>query len=413
MAINKINSRELLDSRGNPALEAEIQTDKGIFRAIVPSGASTGIHEAIELRDNDDSRFHGKGLKKAIKNIKEKIAPALIGKNPSKQEELDKLMCQLDGTKNKSNLGANSILALSMAIARAGAAEKNLPLYKYLNEIWGESEISLPMPSLNVINGGKHAGNKLQIQEYMIMPIGAETFSESIRMVSEVYHELKSIIHKRYGIDSVNVGDEGGFAPPLNNPNEPLELLDEAIEKAGYTGRIKKAIDAAASEFYSKEGYTLKDKPISSEELSLFYETLSEKGVISLEDPFEQDDINPWIELTAKLPLQIVGDDLLVTNPERIKEMIEKKACNALLLKLNQIGTVTESLEAARLSREAGWKIMVSHRSGETEDTFIADFAVAISADQIKSGAPARGERTSKYNQLLRIEEESKAKLKK
>jgi len=406
-----------LDSRGNPTVEVDLITDRGVFRAAVPSGASTGSHEALELRDNDKSRFLGKGVLKAVGNVNNAIAPALVGKDPTQQEELDQLMLKLDGTDNKGKLGANAILAVSMAICKAGAAHKGVPLYKYIADIVGNKQPLLPIPAFNVINGGSHAGNKLAMQEFMLLPVGASNFSEAIRMGAEVYHNLKNIIKDKYGQDATNVGDEGGFAPNIQNNREGLELCKQAIEKAGYTGRVKLGMDVAASEFFTDGKYDLDFKTKkndgsqvkTAEQLAdLYKEFVRDFPVISIEDPFDQDDWEGYNKLTAAVgkDVQIVGDDLLVTNPRRIKEAIEKKACNALLLKVNQIGSVTEALQAASLARQAGWGVMVSHRSGETEDTFIADLVVGIGCGQIKTGAPCRSERLAKYNQLLRIEEE-------
>ncbi|KAM9943535.1 hypothetical protein ACTFIT_006933 [Dictyostelium discoideum] len=416
--IKSIKAREILDSRGNPTVEVDLYTEKdGVvssFRAAVPSGASTGIYEAVELRDGDKSRYLGKGVLKAIKNILEVIQPAVIGKSVSDQAAIDKLMIDLDGTPNKGKLGANAILAVSLAVCRAGAADRNLPLYKYISEIAG-TKMRLPVPAFNVINGGSHAGNKLAMQEFMILPVGAKDFNEAYRMGSEVYHNLKNVISGRYGQDAINVGDEGGFAPPIQSNKEGLELLKLAIEKAGYTGLVKIGMDCAASEFKVENGYDLDFKTknndgsavISGEKLGdLYREFIKEYPIISIEDPFDQDDWESYTKLTASVDIQIVGDDLLVTNPERIKTGIEKKACNALLLKVNQIGSVTESIRAALDSKNASWGVMVSHRSGETEDTFIADLVVGLGTGQIKTGAPCRSERLAKYNQLVRINEE-------
>lgn len=421
-----IHARQILDSRGNPTVEVEVFTEKGSFKASVPSGASTGIHEAIELRDQDNARYSGKGVLKAVKNVNAVIAPMIKGMDPVDQAGVDDLMIEKDGTKNKSVLGANAILAVSMAVCRAGAAEKGVPLYEHISNIAGmpandsENRI-LPVPSFNVINGGEHAGNGLAMQEFMILPVGAESFSEAMRMGAETYHILKGLIKERYGKDATNVGDEGGFAPNISDNKEALEILSEAIEKAGYSGKIKIGMDIAASEFYIKEtgkydlGFKLEklDKQDdflmkSGDQMIDFYKEIIEKyGIVSIEDPFDQDDWESYSKLTALVgkDVQIVGDDLLVTNPERIKEGIEKNAANALLLKVNQIGSVTEAISACLESKKAGWGVMVSHRSGETEDTFIADLAVGIKAGQIKTGAPCRSERLAKYNQLLRIEE--------
>lgn len=414
--ITRIVAREIIDSRALPTVECDLYTEKGMFRAAVPSGASTGIYEALELRDKD-SRYGGKGVLKAVGNINNIIAPALIGKSVLDQRALDKIMCDLDGTEKKNNLGANAILAVSMAACRAAACCKGLPLYRYIAEISGNKTMRIPVPCLNVINGGKHAGNKLPVQEYMIAPYGAPTFRDAIRMGSEIYSNLKSILKSKFGIDSTNVGDEGGFAPPVVEVTEPLELLVQAIEKSGYTGQIGICLDTAASEFFEENDQTYNlgfkaETPnrISGEQLKNIYVGMANKyPIISFEDPFDQDDFESYGKLTNEMKdrgIQVVGDDLLVTNTSRIKTALEKKSCNSLLLKVNQIGTVTEAIEAARLSMDNGWSVMVSHRSGETEDTFIADLVVGIGSGQIKTGAPCRGERTAKYNQLIRIEEE-------
>jgi len=418
MSIKTVKAREILDSRGNPTVEVEITTDKGLFRAAVPSGASTGIYEALELRDNDKSRYLGKGVLKACKNVNEIIAPQLIGKSVLNQEELDNFMIQLDGTDNKGKLGANAILGVSMAIFRAGAAEKGVPLYRHIADLAGNKHIILPVPAFNVINGGSHAGNKLAMQEFMILPVGAPSFKEAMRMGAELYHNLKTIIKDKYGQDATNVGDEGGFAPNIQNNREGLELLKQAINKAGYTDVVKIGMDVAASEFYTDDKtYDLdfktknndKSQVLTGEQLAnLYKEFVRDYPIVSIEDPFDQDDWESYGKLTAEIgkAVQIVGDDLLVTNPKRIRTAIEKKACNALLLKVNQIGSITESIQACKLSQAQGWGVMVSHRSGETEDTFIADLVVGLGTGEIKTGAPCRSERLAKYNQLLRIEEE-------
>lgn len=417
MSIKKIHAREILDSRGNPTIEVDITTEKGLFRAGVPSGASTGIYEALELRDNDKSRYLGKGVLQAIKNVNEVIAPQLIGKNVVNQEEIDKFMIQLDGTDNKGKLGANAILGVSLAVCKAGAAEKGVPLYRHIADLAGNKEILLPVPAFNVINGGSHAGNKLAMQEFMILPIGASSFKEALRMGAEVYHTLKVIIKEQYGQDATNVGDEGGFAPNIQSNREGLELLKKAINKAGYTDKVKIGMDVAASEFFSEGKYDLdfktknndKSQVKSEDELAnLYKEFIRDYPVISIEDPFDQDDWSGYQKLTSEIGVntQIVGDDLLVTNPKRIQKAIDNKSCNALLLKVNQIGSVTESIQASNLARSVGWGVMVSHRSGETEDSFIADLVVGLGTGQIKTGAPCRSERLAKYNQLLRIEDE-------
>lgn len=415
--IKSIKAREILDSRGNPTVEADLKTEDGLFRAQVPSGASTGVHETLELRDKDKSRYMGKGVLNAVANVNEKIAALVLGMNPENQEEIDKKMIDADGTENKSNFGANAILAVSMAACKAGAASKRVPLYKHIADLAGVTEFVLPVPSFNVINGGSHAGNKLAMQEFMILPLGAENFRQAMRMGAEVYHNLRKVIKEKYGQDAVNVGDEGGFAPNIQDNKEGLELLKEAIERAGYTGKVKIGMDVAASEFYKGGKYDLDFKnpdndgslvKTGDEMIELYREFVDEYGLVSIEDPFDQDDWESYTKLTVAIgdSIQIVGDDLLVTNPKRIKIGIEKKAVNALLLKVNQIGTVTESIQACKDSQEAGWGVMVSHRSGETGDSFIADLAVGLKTGQIKTGAPCRSERLAKYNQLMRIEEE-------
>jgi len=415
--ITKIHAREILDSRGNPTIEVDLTTQKGLFRAAVPSGASTGIYEALELRDGDKSRYLGKGVQKAVHNVIDLIAPKLIGKNPLHQEEIDKIMLEIDGTDNKGKLGANAILGVSLAVAKAGAAEKGVPLYRHIADLAGNKKIQLPVPAFNVINGGSHAGNKLAMQEFMILPIGAPSFREALRYGAEVYHHLKNIIKDQYGQDATNVGDEGGFAPNIQSPTEGLELLKKAIAKAGYTDKVKIGMDVAASEFFDNGKYDLDFKTKNNDKsqvktetelADLYKEFIKDYPLVSIEDPFDQDDWTGYQKLTGEIgkDIQVVGDDLLVTNPKRIQKAIDNKTCNALLLKVNQIGSVTESIQACNLARAAGWGVMVSHRSGETEDTFIADLVVGLGCGQIKTGAPCRSERLAKYNQLLRIEEE-------
>jgi len=415
--ISKVHAREILDSRGNPTVEVDLTTSAGTFRAAVPSGASTGIHEALEMRDGDKSRFLGKGVLKAVKNVNEVIGPKLISANVDckDQSACDKLMLDIDGTENKSSLGANAILAVSMACCKAGAAEKGVPLYRHIADLCGNLEVILPVPAFNVINGGSHAGNKLAMQEFMILPTGASTFKEAVRIGAEVYHNLKAVIKSKYGQDATNVGDEGGFAPNIQDNKEGLELLKTAIEKAGYTDKIEIGMDVAASEFYVEPKYDLdfktKDKDdsghITGQELAdLYHSFIKNYPIVTMEDVFDQDDWSSWTNFMASTNIQVVGDDLTVTNPKRMKTAIEKKACNALLLKVNQIGSVTESIDACKLAQKSGWGVMVSHRSGETEDTFIADLVVGLCAGQIKTGAPCRSERLAKYNQILRIEEQ-------
>ena len=361
-------------------------------------------------------RWMGKGVTKAVENVNTIIAPALLGKDPTDQKAIDDLMIELDGTKNKGKLGANAILAVSMAVSKAGAAEKGVPLYKHISDLAGNAKLVLPVPAFNVINGGSHAGNKLAMQEFMILPVGAESFAEAMRMGSEVYHNLKSVIKAKYGQDACNVGDEGGFAPNIQANPEGLELLKVAIENAGYTGKIKIGMDVAAAEFYTEDKMYDLDfktenndgsmKKSGEEMIEMYKEFCAEYPIVSIEDPFDQDDFENTGILTGSGVCQVVGDDLLVTNPERVATAIEAKACNALLLKVNQIGSISEAIEAVRMSKKAGWGVMASHRSGETEDSYIADLAVGLATGQIKTGAPCRSERLSKYNQLLRIEEE-------
>lgn len=485
MKINSILAREILDSRGNPTVEVDIHISegemKGFGRGVAPSGASTGMHEAVELRD-EGKGYLGKGVKKAVENINKKTAPKLIeyyrkqpkvSKTPPKT--VDELMLEIDGTKNKSKIGANGIVALSMAYMRALADLYSMKLYKYIfdrsqadfspgypgelmnappihafpeefrereekrrasiikefeNELKKHKKkkksMKIPVPMLNIINGGKHAGGKLAIQEFMIVP-QLKNFKENIQAGSEIYHTLGKILVRKYGANSRNVGDEGGFAPPIDTAEDAFEAILSAVEEAGYSKKIKLAIDAAASSFYREdctkgeegiEGYKISGRNINDPSgwmfkdmlFNYYVELAKSYPLISIEDPFFEEDFEYFAKLTKSLKgkCQIVGDDLLVTNPERIRTAIEKKSCNALLLKINQIGTVTEAIGAWRMCKETKWNVIVSHRSGETEDTFIADFSVGIGAEYIKTGAPARGERTAKYNQLLRIEEELK-----
>jgi enolase len=416
VVIKSIFARQIFDSRGNPTVEVDLTTEKGLFRAAVPSGASTGIYEALELRDKT-GEYHGKGVGKAVNNVNSIIAPALVGKdlNITDQAAIDQIMFDLDGTENKGKLGANAILGVSLAVCKAAAAHKGVPLYRHLADLAGNKDLILPVPCFNVINGGSHAGNKLAMQEFMLLPTGAKSFSEAMKMGTEIYHHLKSVIKGKYGQDACNVGDEGGFAPNILDNFEGLELLTLAIEKAGYTGKIKIGMDVAASEFCKDKKYDLDFKNpnsnpadwLTSDQLFEVYKSFVAKyPVVSIEDAFDQDDWEAWTKMNAALDIQLVGDDLLVTNPKRVQTGIDKKACNSLLLKVNQIGSVTESIMACKMSQDAGWGVMVSHRSGETEDTFIADLVVGLCTGQIKTGAPCRSERLAKYNQLLRIEEE-------
>lgn len=408
--IKKVKARQILDSRGNPTVEVDIITDYGLSRAAVPSGASTGIYEANELRDNNKKKYFGKGVLKAVANVNKILAKKLKGKDCTKQREIDNLMLKLDNTPNKSKLGANAILAVSMAVCRAGALAKKQPLYRYISHLAKNKKPLMPIPSFNVINGGVHAGNKLDFQEFMILPTGAKNFSHALQIGAEVYHHLKQIIKKKYGQDAVNVGDEGGFAPPIQKVEEALNILTKAVKATGHTNKVKFGMDAAASEFYNKKNktYLLEGKKITAQQLMKKYQNLIKKyPIITIEDPFDQEDFESFAEFHKKAKkLQIVGDDLLVTNVKRVEKALQHNACNALLLKVNQIGSITEALDAANLSLKNDWNIMVSHRSGETEDTFIADLVVGLGSGQIKSGAPCRSERLAKYNQLLRIEEE-------
>jgi len=425
--ITKVKARQIFDSRGNPTIEVDVTTTKSKYTAAVPSGASTGIYEALELRDGDKAHYMGKGVSKAVDNVNSIIAPAIVGKSPADQKAIDDLMVQeLDGSKNewgwsKSKLGANAILGVSMAVCKAGAASKGMPLYKHIAELAGNptDKMYMPVPAFNVINGGSHAGNKLAMQEFMILPVGASSFTEAMKMGSEVYHNLKKVISKKYGQDACNVGDEGGFAPNILENKEGLLLIVEAIEMAGYTGKVKIGMDVAASEFFKADDkmYDLdfKTEPndgsqkLTGEKLQELYESFcADFPMVSIEDPFDQDDFASYKRMTAKIgeSVQVVGDDLLVTNPTRVQKAIDEGACNALLLKVNQIGSITEAIEAVNMAKKAGWGVMTSHRSGETEDSFIADLAVGLKTGQIKTGAPCRSERLAKYNQLLRIEEE-------
>jgi len=402
--IEKIHAREILDSRGNPTVEVDVYTCCGFGRAAVPSGASTGTHEALELRDGGD-RYDGKGVLKAVKNVNEVISPELLGMNASAQREIDEFMIEMDGTPHKSSLGANAILGVSLATAKAAASSIGMPLFRYLG---GVNTTRLPVPSFNVLNGGKHAGNELAIQEFMIQPTGAKTFSEGLRMATETYHALGKILQGKYGVGAANVGYEGGYAPPLNKTRDALDAIMSARDSAGYEEEIKIGLDAAASSFYLDGGYSVDGDRLSPGELIDYYADLvNTYPIILLEDPFEEEAYDDFARLTAKLPNTIiVGDDLYVTNMKRLEKGIKMCASNALLLKLNQIGSVSEAFDAARMSFRAGWKVMASHRSAETEDSALADVSVALGCELLKTGAPARSERTAKYNQLLRIQEE-------
>ena len=410
-SIIEVYAREVLDSRGNPTVEVEVYTEDGAFgRAIVPSGASTGAHEAVELRDGDKTRYLGKGVSQAVNNVNELIGPEIVGFDVCDQLAIDKTLIDLDGTENKGKLGANAILGVSMAVARAAADELGMPLYAYLG---GPNAKNLPTPMMNILNGGEHADNNVDIQEFMIMPVGAGSFKEALRTCAEIFHNLKAVL-KDKGL-STSVGDEGGFAPNLFSNEEALKTIVEAIEKAGYKpgDQVKIAIDVAATELYDKDKkiYSIKSegKELTSDEMIAWYEELVSKyPIISIEDGLDEDDWDGWKKLTEKLgkKIQIVGDDLFVTNVKRLEKGIENSIANSILIKLNQIGTITETLDAIELAKRHGYTAVISHRSGETEDTTIADLVVATNAGQIKTGAPSRTDRVAKYNQLLRIEDE-------
>ncbi|MEV6487946.1 phosphopyruvate hydratase [Actinoplanes sp. NPDC051633] len=405
--IEVIVAREILDSRGNPTVEVEVGLDDGsIGRAAVPSGASTGAFEAIELRDGDKGRYLGKGVEKAVSNVEDRLAEELVGYEADEQRLIDEKMLDLDGTPDKSDLGANAILGVSLAVAKAAAASAGLPLYRYLG---GPNAHLLPVPMMNILNGGAHADSNVDVQEFMVAPIGAATFSEALRTGAEVYHALKSVLKKK-GL-STGLGDEGGFAPNLPSNASALDLIAEAVQAAGFTlgTDIVFAMDVAATEFHSDGSYVFEGSPKSTEEMINYYAKLAETyPIVSIEDPLSEEDWAGWSALTAQLgdKLQIVGDDLFVTNPTRIGRGIAERAANAVLVKVNQIGSLTETLDAVDLSHRSGFRTMMSHRSGETEDTTIADLAVAVGSGQIKTGAPARSDRVAKYNQLLRIEEQ-------
>jgi enolase len=405
-----VHAREVLDSRGNPTVEVEVLLSSGAAgRAIVPSGASTGAFEAVELRDDDPARYLGKGVLKAVENVNEVIAPALLDQDALDQTYIDQLLLELDGTANKGNLGANAILGVSMAVARAAADALGLPLYRYLG---GVSACTLPVPMLNILNGGQHADNNVDVQEFMVLPVGAEDFRTALRMGAEIFHNLKKVLKKR-GL-STSVGDEGGFAPHLDSNEEALKVIVEAIKAAGYTPGedVVLALDVAATELYKEDGkYHLdgEGRVLTSAEMVEYYKSLVEKyPIISIEDGMSEEDWSGWTLINQELggKIQLVGDDLFVTNTQRLARGIEEKAANSILIKLNQIGTVSETLACIEMAKRAGFSNVISHRSGESEDTFIADLAVATGAGQIKTGAPSRTDRVAKYNQLLRIEEE-------
>eukprot|EP00945_MAST-04E_sp_MAST-4E-sp1_P001994 g1994.t1 len=419
-SIASVHAREIIDSRGNPTVEVDITTDdKQLHRASVPSGASTGIYEACELRDGGD-RYMGKGVLQAIQAVNNTLGPALIGKDPTDQEGLDQLMLDLDGTPNKTNLGANAILGASLAISKAGAAAKGIPLFMHYAELAGNPNPNvLPTPCFNVINGGEHAGNKLAFQEFFVIPTGAGSFKDAMQIGCEVFHNLKAVIKEKYGGDATLIGDEGGFAPPCD-VQQGVDLLMEGIKRSGYENEMTLGLDVAASEFKvdGQNAYDLDFKTtgadkdaaalLTGDEMVEFYQKLiRDYPFVTVEDPFDQDDWANWSKFCKSVgtDCQVVGDDLTVTNPTKIEQAVKEGAANCLLLKVNQIGSITESINAVKLSKQNGWGVMTSHRSGETEDSYIADLAVGLCTGQIKTGAPCRGERTAKYNQLLRIEE--------
>ena len=408
--IKKITAREVLDSRGNPTISVNLKTKDCCVTSIVPSGASTGIHEALELRDNDKKRYNGKGVLMAVGNVNKIIAKKIIGMDCRSQKKIDNSLIELDGTDNKSRLGANAILAVSMAACKAGACCSDEPLYHHIKKLSGSKKLMLPVPQMNMLDGGAHVGAENDIQEYMIIPTGFNSFSDSLMAGTEVHQIIKKNITEKYTYKAASATAEGGFIAPMEGVEERLEFLMAAIKESGYGNKIKLGLDSAASEFYDERNneYKISNKKFSQGELLDFYNRLTKKfPIISIEDGFAQDDWDGWNQFSTALgnKIQIVGDDLLVTNIARIKRAIENHSCNAILLKANQIGTVTEAIDAAKISFKSKWNVVVSHRSGETEDTFIADLAVGLGASQSKFGAPARSERTAKYNRLLRIEE--------
>ena len=402
--IAAVHARQILDSRGNPTLEVDVRLESGAWgRAAVPSGASTGMHEAVELRDGGEA-YGGKAVSRAVANVNDEIAPAVTGADAAAQAELDRRLIELDGTPNKGRLGANAILGTSLAAAKAAADERGLSLYRYLG---GDAAAALPVPMMNVINGGAHAQNSIDLQEFMVVPAGASSFSEALRIGAEVFHSLKNVLHER-GLATA-VGDEGGFAPDLGSSEEAIEAILEAAERVGHREKVAIALDPASTEFFTDGAYRFEGKAVDSAGMTEFYATLVDRfPVVSIEDALAEDEWDGWAHLTQKLGdrLQLVGDDLFVTNPARLQRGIDESVGNAILVKVNQIGTLTETLEAIELARSNGYAAVISHRSGETEDTTIADLAVATNAGQIKTGAPSRTDRVAKYNQLLRIEEE-------
>jgi enolase len=403
-AIARVHARQVLDSRGNPTVEVDVRLESGAGgRAAVPSGASTGVHEAVELRDGG-AEYGGKAVTRAVANANGEIASAVVGRDAADQEGLDAKLCELDGTPNKGRLGANAILGVSLAVAKAAAVDAGQPLYRHLG---GIDAVTLPVPMLNVINGGAHAENSIDLQEFMVVPVGADSFAEGLRVGVEVYHALRQLLRER-GLD-VGLGDEGGFAPDLPSSEDAIEAILEAAERAGHRERVAIALDPATSEVYEGGVYRFESREKSSSELPAFWADLVERyPIVSIEDGAAEDDWDAWAQLTGEVGdrVQLVGDDLFVTNPDRLRKGIERGVANSILVKVNQIGTLTETIEAVRLAQASGYTAVMSHRSGETEDTTIADLAVALGTGQIKTGAPARSDRVAKYNQLLRIEEE-------
>lgn len=413
--ITKVKARQILDSRGIPTVEVDLLTNKGLFRASAPSGASSGMYEAIELRDGEKGTYLGNSVNRAVKNINEKISVALVGMDPTLQSQIDQVMIDLDKTENKSELGANAILAVSIAACKAGAAEKEVSLHKHIADLSGVTNLLLPVPVFTLISGGKHAGNNLAIQEIMILPVGSNTFEEALQMGSETYHHLKAVITETYGAHGCNVGEDGGFTPNISSLRDGLDLVQKAIGRTGYNEKIKIAIGVAATEFCIGTKYDLDFKtPNKSGQnfksgqdmIDMYKELCADYPIVSIEDPFDKEDWEHVKYFSSLGICQVVGGDLIMSNPKRIERSIQENACNALLLKVNQIGTVTEAIEVVKLAKNAQWGVVISQRSGETEDSFISDLSVGLATSQIKAGAPCRGERLAKYNQLLRIEEE-------
>lgn len=413
--ITKVIARQILDSRGIPTVEVDLHTNKGVFRASTPSGVSSGMYEAIELRDGDKATHLGNGVTRAVKNINEKISEALIGMDPTLQSQIDQAMIDLDKTEKKGELGANAILAVSIAACKAGAAEKEVPLYRHIADLSGKTNLLLPLPAFTLICGGKHAGNNLAVQEIMILPVGAKRFEEAVQMGAETYHHLKAIISDKYGASGCNVGEDGGLAPNISSFREGLDLVKEAIGRTGYNEKLKIAIDVAATDFCIGTKYDLDNKipnrsgqnfKSGEDMIEMYKELCADYPIVSIEDPFDKEDWDHVKSFSSLGLCQVVGDDLLMSTPKRIEKAIGEAACNALLLKVNQIGTVTEVVEVVKMAKDAHWGVVISQRSGETDDSFIADLSVGLATGQIKAGAPCRGERLAKYNQLLRIEEE-------